>query len=196
VGRAFSGAAIELALSSYPGFHVPAPPGEASPYGVFTSAFVDARQVPHVAVLPDGTRIDIAPAEHTQPLADVPAPALPAAPSGLTTRVPLSRVVGTRSGDKGADANLGVWIDSDEGWAWLAGYLSAARLQELLPETRECTVTRHALPNLRALNFVIGGLLGAGVASNARHDPQAKALGEWLGSRLVDVPQAVLGAQS
>ena len=193
LGRAFSGAAIELALSSYPGFHVTAPPGEASPYGVFSAAYVDAAQVPHVAVLPDGTRVEVAPADVTQPLSDVTAPGVPDAPSGPTTRRPLGEVAATRSGDKGGDANLGVWADSDEGWAWLANYLTADKLRDLLPETRGLAITRHLLPNLRALNFVVTGLLGQGVASNARHDPQAKALGEWLGSRVVDVPESLLG---
>jgi hypothetical protein len=56
-------------------------------------------------------------------------------------------------------------------------------------------VTRHVLPNLRALNFLVGGILGEGVASNARHDPQAKALGEWLRSRVVDIPTSLLAPQ-
>ena len=53
-------------------------------------------------------------------------------------------------------------------------------------------MTRHLLPNLLALNFVVEGLLGEGVASNARHDPQAKALGEWLRSREADLPEVLL----
>ncbi|MGH3494902.1 MAG: AtuA-related protein, partial [Sciscionella sp.] len=56
------------------------------------------------------------------------------------------------------------------------------------PETAPQPVCRHVLPNLRALNFVVDGLLGEGVSSNARHDPQAKAVGEWLRSRLVEIP--------
>jgi hypothetical protein len=53
-------------------------------------------------------------------------------------------------------------------------------------------VQRHVLPNLRALNFVIEGLLGEGVASSTRFDPQAKALGEWLRSRFIDIPEELL----
>jgi hypothetical protein len=48
------------------------------------------------------------------------------------------------------------------------------------------------LSNLRALNFVIQGLLGRGVAASTRFDPQAKALGEWLRSRIVEIPEALL----
>ncbi|GGP71520.1 hypothetical protein GCM10010185_50800 [Saccharothrix coeruleofusca] len=105
-------------------------------------------------------------------------------------RLPLGAIAGARSGDKGGDANLGVWVRTDEQYAWLVGELTAARLKELLPEAGE--VERFELPNLRALNFVLRGLLGEGVAASTRFDPQAKALGEWLRSRHVDIPEALL----
>jgi hypothetical protein len=192
VGREFSSAAIELALSSYPGFHVTAPPADASPYGVFSAAYVDPAHVPHVAVLPDSSRVDIAPAEKTLALQGLPEPSLPPPPDGPTTRLPLGRFAGTRSGDKGGDANVGVWAPTHNRWAWLVNLLSVEEFQSLLPETQPLRVTRHVLPNLRAVNFVVEGLLGEGVASNMRHDPQAKALGEWLGSREVEVPAVLL----
>ena len=195
LGRAFSGAAIELALASYPGFHVTAPPGDAAPYGVFTAANLDAGLVAHVGVLDDGTRIDIAPAPQTKPLSDVAPPAVPPGPAtqpGLTRRLPLGTVAGARSGDKGGSANVGVWVDTDEAYRWLAASLTVEQFRLLLPETESLPVTRHPLPNLRALNFVVEGILGDGVAANARHDPQAKALGEWLRSRLVEIPQVLL----
>jgi hypothetical protein len=192
-GRGFSGAAIELALASYPGFHVTAPPADASPFGVYAAAFVDKDTVPHVAVRPDGTRIDIAPAAETQILSDVDDPELPerAAP-GPTRRASLGTVVGARSGDKGGDANLGVWVRSDEAWRWLCHRMTVSEFQSLLPETASLPVRRYLLPNLRAMNFVVEGLLGQGVATQARFDPQAKALGEWLRAREIDIPEALL----
>ncbi|MBE7187041.1 acyclic terpene utilization AtuA family protein [Jatrophihabitans endophyticus] len=193
LGRAFSGAAVELALASYPGFHVTAPPGDASPYGVFTAGYVDAAAVPHVAVLADGSRVDIAPTGDTRTLEDVPSPGLPPAGSaGPTRSVPLGTVVGARSGDKGGAANVGVWARTDDAFAWLERYLTVDEFRRLLPETARLPVRRHVLPNLGALNFVVEDVLGRGVAFNARHDPQAKALGEWLRSRVVDVPEALL----
>jgi hypothetical protein len=192
IGRAFSGAAVELALASYPGFHVTTPPGDAEPYGVFSAAYVDATLVPHVAVLPDGRRVDIAPAPESTALQGIPEPARPDPVSGATRRAPLGTIVGARSGDKGGAANLGVWARDDRGWAWLVTTLTTGELQRLLPETASLDVTRHVLPNLRAVNFVIEGLLGDGVASNARPDAQAKALGEWLRSRTVDIPVELL----
>ena len=192
LGRAFSGAAIELALASYPGFHVTAPPGDASPYGVFRAAYVPAADVPHVAVRPDGTRVDIAAADETCELTSVPEPTVDVAEPGPTRRAPLGTVAGARSGDKGGSANVGVWARDDAGYRWLAGELTVDRFRELLPETASLPVTRTVLPNLRALNFVVDGILGDGVASNVRHDPQAKALGEWLRSRQVDLPESLL----
>ncbi|MFD0856200.1 exopolyphosphatase, partial [Actinomadura adrarensis] len=227
VGRAFSGAAVEMALAGYPGFTMTSPPGKGSPYGVYKAAFVPNEEIEHVAVLPDGTRRVVAPAPVTKaldaetweppppPAQPPPPPAqggdptsivnLPERPSeatasavdnpsftGPSVRIPLGRIAGARSGDKGGDANIGVWARTEEQWRWLSGFLTAERLSALLPETRDLPVTRHVLPNLRAVNFVIEGLLQEGVAASTRFDPQGKALGEWLRARLVDVPEAVL----
>ncbi|MFB0629369.1 acyclic terpene utilization AtuA family protein [Streptomyces sp. AB3(2024)] len=225
VGRALTSSAVELALGSYPGFHVTAPPGPAQPYGVFTSAAIPATRVPHTAVLPDGTRVPVSGPIPAPPVFEargsgggapagsgaeprdggpgaqppVPgrggvgeSPAGPAATPGPTTRAPLGAVAGARSGDKGGDANIGVWVGSDAAWEWLRDTLTTDRLRTLLPETAPLPVTRHELPNLRALNFTVPGLLGAGVASGHRFDPQAKALGEWLRARHLDIPTHLL----
>ncbi|AIV35848.1 acyclic terpene utilization AtuA family protein [Streptomyces sp. CCM_MD2014] len=193
VGRALSGAAIELALASYPGFHVLAPPGKGASYGVFEAAHVPQDTVGHVAVLHDGRRVAVPAARDTAVLAPVPEPPLPEPlPPGPVRRAPLGLVAGARSGDKGGDANVGVWARTDDAWRWLAHELTADRFRELVPEARDLPVTRHPLPNLRALNFVVEGILGEGVAAQARFDPQAKALGEWLRARHLDIPEALL----
>ncbi|TXL87312.1 DUF1446 domain-containing protein [Streptomyces sp. IB2014 016-6] len=193
VGRAVSGAAVELALGSYPGFHVTAPPGKGAPYGVFEAAYVPAAEIRHTAVLPDGTRVPVPTAAPTRVLEPVPEPPLPdPLPAGPTRRAPLGLIVGARSGDKGGDANVGVWARGPQAWRWLAHELTVERLRQLLPETADLTVTRHVLPHLRALNFTVQGLLGEGVAARARFDPQAKALGEWLRSRHADIPEVLL----
>jgi hypothetical protein len=114
-------------------------------------------------------------------------------PTEPLVEVPLGSFVGTRSGDQGGDANLGVYARTDAGWAWLDAELTIERLQQLLPETAALTVDRHRFPNLRSLNFVVRGLLQEGVAASTRQDAQAKALGEWLRARVVMVPQSVLG---
>jgi hypothetical protein len=193
IGRSFTSAAVELALSSYAGFHLTAPPGDAQPYGVFTAGYVDAKLVDHVAVLPDGVRVSVPHAAATQSLQSVAEPSVdePTA-TGSTRRVPLGTVAGARSGDKGGSANVGVWARDEAAWPWLVSALTVERLHELLPETAELKIERYVLPNLRAVNFVVDGLLGQGVADGARFDPQAKALGEWLRSRYVDIAEELL----
>ncbi|KAA2262018.1 DUF1446 domain-containing protein [Solihabitans fulvus] len=191
--KEFSRAGIELALASYPGFHVTAPPSDGTPFGVFSAAHVPHDAVAHTAVLPTGRRVPVPPPAETRPL-DQPAPVAQPQPlaDGPTRRVPLGRLVGARSGDKGGDANLGVWVRGDDAYRWLAHELTVPRLRELLPEAAELAVDRYELPELRALNFVLHGILGDGVAASTRFDPQAKALGEWLRSRLVDIPEVLL----
>jgi hypothetical protein len=194
VGRSFSGAAIELALASYAGFHTTTPPTPETAYGVYWPTFVPATVVEHVVVLPDGSRRVIPPpAGRVTAPAEVPAPdRVPAGPAGPTLRAPLGLICGARSGDKGGNANVGLWARQPEAYGWLRDYLDVARLRELLPEAARLEVRRYELPNLHALNFVVVGLLGLGVAASTRPDPQAKGLGEYLRSRYADIPVRLL----
>ena len=193
VGRPFSSAAIELALASYPGFNVTTLPGEGGPYGVYTAAFVDPAAVEHHVVLPDGQRLRIESSAATQPLADPEEPALPEPLGpGPTRDAPLGLVAGARSGDKGGTGNIGVWARNDEIWRWLAHALTVDELRRSLPETKDLPVTRYLLPKIRSVNFVIEGILGEGVSSSTRFDPQGKALGEWLRSQVMPIPESIL----
>ena len=200
VGRAFSGAAVELALAGYPGFHLTAPPGEGSPYGVFTAGAVPRDLVEQVAVLPDGSRQpvpgrffdEISELDGAIPLGEVPPLPAEHGPGAAVRRAPLGLVAGARSGDKGGSANVGVWVEDPRAYPWLAHTLTVDRFRELLPETADLPVQRHVLSTLHALNFVVDGILGEGVAAQHRFDPQAKALGEWLRSRYLDIPEALL----
>jgi hypothetical protein len=158
---------------------------------VFTASTVPQSDVDHVAVLPDGSRVRV-PAPPTQPL--VPLGGFWQAPvgSGPTRRVPLGRIAGARSGDKGGRANIGVWFRTEAAYRWFSRWLTRDRLHELLPEVAALSSFVVQLPNLLAVNIVIDGILGEGVAASIRFDPQGKALGEWLRSRLVDIPEELL----
>jgi len=128
---------------------------------------------------------------------------------------PLGALLGARSGDKGGRANLGIWVPdptehaavqlahgrsidllaepaaiamADARYRWVNAFLTVDQLRVLLPETSTLRIDRFELPNLRAINFVLHGLLGRGVAESTRSDPQAKGLGEHLRARLVPIP--------
>jgi hypothetical protein len=212
VGRAFSAAVVETGLASYPGFYALTPPGDGSAYGVYWPTLVPAAEVRSRVVI-GGDPVWTGPARTDPAAQQRPAPgvasatAAPAAVAGTsatastesgtsqpTRRVPLGTIAGARSGDKGGNANVGVWVRTAAEYAWLDGYLSAERLAEMLPSVAGLRVERYRLPNLLALNFVIVGLLGRGVAASTRLDPQAKALGEGLRAALVDIPESLLPA--
>ena len=197
VGRVVFDANVELALATIPGyFGIGGGGAAAKPYGVFRPAVVPADLVPQHVVVVGGERTVV---DSVAPPAEVevaPAEAPSASPpGGPTVRAPLGRVAGARSGDKGGNANLGVFARSDEAWAWLDAFLTTERLRELLPETADLPVDRHRLPAIRSLNFVVHDLLQEGVAASTRQDGQAKGLGEWLRARVVDVPASLLEGQ-
>ncbi|MEI7753584.1 MAG: acyclic terpene utilization AtuA family protein [Actinomycetota bacterium] len=194
VGRAVANAVTEIALATIPGlFGVSGGPSGGSAYGVYRPALVPAELVPqHVVILGgEQTVIDSVAPQATVHVVGHAGPSA-AAPGGPTERMPLGRLFGARSGDKGGNANLGVFARSDEGWAWLDSFLTTEKLCELLPETAALSVDRYRLPSIRSLNFVIHDLLQEGVAASTRQDSQAKSLGEWLRSRIVDIPTALL----
>jgi hypothetical protein len=192
IGRPFSNAAVEIALASYPGATMTGPPGEATPYGVYRPAFIPNSRVEHRVITHNGERIEVHAEAGATPTPPAPPAPTPSYEIGATWRMPLGAIAGARSGDKGGNANLGVWVRTDETYSWLASFLDVAMFQQLLPETAVFKVERYELPNLKALNFVVEGILGEGVASSTRQDPQAKGLGEWLRSRLVEVPTSLL----
>ncbi|MET3961709.1 hypothetical protein ABIE44_001643 [Marmoricola sp. OAE513] len=203
VGKPFTAAAVELALASYPGFTLTAPPGRGSPYGIYRPAYVDRSAVTETVHLWDDRTIEIdGPTElaTVTPGADAGAPVEPRLPgSDSPTSVhPLGTFVHARSGDKGGDANVGLWVGGprDEKRAarigWLLHLITPDAIRTLLPEAAELAVEVYPLPNLGGVNVLIRGLLGDGVAASTRFDPQAKAVGEWLRSRHVNIPEELL----
>ncbi len=196
VGRAVWNTMVELGLSTIPGFFgIGGGSGGARAYGIYRPAVVPAELVPQHVVVLGGARTVVDSVAPVGEVATVVAAERDAeAPGGVEVAAPIGRVVGSRSGDKGGNANLGVFARRDDAWAWLDDFLTIERLQALLPETADLAVDRYRLPALRSLNFVIHGLLQEGVAASTRQDGQAKSLGEWLRARVVDIPVTLLGA--
>jgi Acyclic terpene utilisation family protein AtuA len=225
VGRAFSNKVIEMVLANYPGLFTTSPPGDASSFGVYWPALVPDDLPEHEVVI-DGKHIPIETVPRSQrrsatdqsvygllkwdvePGSDANERAVwpehlaewvraPEIPDDPTAAIALGRAFGARSGDKGGNANVGVWARRDDAYAWLHRFLTVERLRELMPaETEDLEVRRYELPNLRALNFVIIGLLGRGVAASTRLDPQAKGLGEYLRAKVVDLPTRLVAPAS
>ncbi len=187
VGKAFSGAAIELALANYPGFFATGGPAEAQSYGVYWPALIDAAEITEIVHLPPSPSVRVTPPPRSSVVTGATRNTETGAtvePSGPRVGEALGAYFDARSGDKGGNANVGIWARDAAGYAWLRDNLTAAAVQRLLPEAAQLEVRRYELANLRALNFVIVGLLGEGVASSTAFDAQAKGLGEYLRSRV------------
>jgi hypothetical protein len=207
VGRAFSGAVVETSLSSYPGTFFTSAPGAAQGVARYWPTTVAASAVaPHIEC--EGAEVDPTPISSAGTASGEPPPppvesdtdtdtdgdaGVPAG-TGECIRVPLGVLLGARSGDKGGDANVGVWADEDDVAKWLQSEFTTEAFRALLPELAAFEVDRYPLPNLLAVNFVVHGILGWGVASNLRLDTQAKGLGELLRSRAIEVPVALVAS--
>jgi len=167
-------------------------PSAASPYGVYRPATVPSDLVPQYVHIRGGDTVQIDSVAPIGEALDIVIASTLAWAHEPTTMAPLGRIAGARSGDKGGDANVGVYARTDAGWTWLDHFLTVAKIQELLPETVDLVVEKHRLPNIRSMNFLIRGLLEEGVASSTRQDGQAKAVGEWLRARMVPIPNSLL----
>jgi hypothetical protein len=199
-GRAFSSQMVELALSSYPGMYSLGPPQPGSAFGVYWPALLDQAVLQHRVHHYDGMSETVAPERagngRVAPAADAPLARSVGAPcADELVLASLGDVVHARSGDKGGDANVGVWVRDRHAWEWLESTLTVDELRILLPETRDLPIVRYELPNLGAVNFLIRGLLGTGATSSLRLDAQAKALGEWLCARSTKLPKALVAGE-
>jgi len=196
-GRPVASRTVEIALSSYPGLYVLGPPQPGSAFGVYWPALLDQAILEHTVHHHDGTAEIIAPPAPSrdsppQPQSPGPVEPTPAQWTDELVVAALGEIVHARSGDKGGDANLGIWVRERPAWEWLRTTLTVDELQRLLPETAALQVERYELPNLGAVNFVLRGLLGSGATSSLRLDAQAKALGEWLRARRIKAPRSLL----
>jgi len=190
----FSSKFIELALCTVPGLALTSPPDKGRPVIAHWPALVSQSRVRQEVVVNGRALIIHPPPSEEHGPAPRPLPVqIPPSPAGPTVAVPLGRLYGARSGDKGGNANLGVWGKTPEAYAFLKEYLTVDQLKGLLPDMAAYEIERYELPNLFALNFYIEGVLGEGVSASLRMDPQAKTLGEYLRTKIVQIPSELLG---
>ena len=184
---------VELALANIPGFAGTAPPSKGTPAIVYWPALVSSKYIQEKVII-GGKEYEAAQELSSQKSGDIVPPPIdiPPVPGGKTVRTPLGRLFATRSGDKGGNANLGVWAKTPEAFAFLREFLTTQKLKELLGDIKKFEIERYEYPNLLAVNFYIKGILGEGAAASLRADPQAKTLGEYLRAKLVDLPESLL----
>lgn len=194
VGRRFSGAAVETGLASYPGLFFLAPPSDATQFQRYWPGTVSWDAVRPLVFI-NGEELPVAASPQRSPTwAGQPeSPRFKTAPvNGPTRDVPLGRVLGARSGDKGGDLNVGVWARTDRAFEWMLGEVASGRLLAALPVGDGLPIDVYLLPNLRAVNLVVRGGLGEGVASSVRIDAQGKSAAEALRAVTMPIPLALL----
>lgn len=194
-GKLFSSRVVEMALANIPGFTLPAPPGNGSPSVVHWPALVStSRLQPELHIDDESATVPTAGGPYEPVTVSPQEPTVPPVPEGPTVQAPLGRAFATRAGDKGGNANLGIWAQTPEAYAFLEAFLTTDKLKELLPDCAPYDIDRYSLPNLLAVNFYIHGLLDDGAAASVRSDPQAKTLGEYLRAKIIEMPASIVVA--
>ena len=194
VGRLFSAKIVELSLANYPGFFAQGNIKGSGPVIVYWPALVHSKHIKELVHL-ENEVFEVSPTselsldeiyyqKETVDIASCPVDTL--------KEIPLGKIFGTRSGDKGGCANLGIWAKTDDAFSFLNSFLTVKKLKELLPDLSTFKIDRYDLPNIKSLNFYIHGILQDGISSNNRKDGQAKSLGEYLRAKYIEVPQLLL----
>jgi hypothetical protein len=193
VGKIFSAKLVEMALSSIPGFTMTAPPSNGMPALQHWPTLVSNEFLEHKILL-NGSEFIVKPVGVYPEVTDIQPKDVDRVdvPMRNMQKIHFGRLFATRSGDKGGNANLGVWAKDVEAYSFLRRFLTIEKLKELLPDMDEFDIERYELPNLFAINFYIKGVLGEGVAASVRNDPQAKTLGEYLRAKVIEVPESIL----
>ena len=195
VGRLFSAKIIELALANIPGFFAQGGVKSSGPVIVYWPALIDSKHIKEKVYIED-KEIEIIPTSQMN-FEDIYYQRDPIEIEEIEIKdeenIYFGDLYGTRSGDKGGCANIGVWAKNSKSFAFLSKYLSEEKLKELLPDLKGFKIERFELANINSLNFYIHGILEDGVSSNNRKDSQAKSLGEYLRAKIIKVPKEILG---
>ena len=195
VGRLFSAKIIELALANIPGFFAQGGVKSSGPVIIYWPALVDSKHIKEKVHI-DGEEIEVIPTSQLE-LEEIYYQKEPVKIKKIKKEdekeIYFGEIYGTRSGDKGGCANLGVWAKNANSFAFLHDFLTVKKLKELLPDLNQYKIERFELANINSLNFYIHDILQDGVSSNDKKDGQAKSLGEYLRAKKVKVPQSIIG---
>ena len=194
VGRLFNAKIIELALANFPGWTGRSGVVPNGPYIEYWPTLVDSKYVKEHIHIGDKV-IDITPTSQLG-LEEKYYQKVPYENPELEIQSFeedfFGKIFGTRSGDKGGCANLGVWAKTEDAYSFLFDFLTVEKLKELLPDLEKFDIDRYELPNIFSLNFYVHGILQEGVSSSTRMDGQAKSLGEYLRAKKINFPKQLL----
>mgnify|MGYP003324041971 FL=1 len=194
VGRLFNAKIIELALANFPGWTGRSGVVPNGPYIEYWPTLVNSKYVKERIHIGDKV-IDITPTSQLG-LEEKYYQKVPYENPELEIQSFeedfFGKIFGTRSGDKGGCANLGVWAKTEDAYSFLFDFLTVEKLKELLPDLEKFDIDRYELPNIFSLNFYVHGILQEGVSSSTRMDGQAKSLGEYLRAKKINFPKQLL----
>lgn len=107
---------------------------------------------------------------------------------------PLGDLVFGRSGDKGGNANVGLWVRDTQAYAWLKSFLTISRIISLLGNdwSPKYSIDRFEAEHLCAVHFVVYGILQEGVSSSSIIDGLAKSFSEFVRARVVEIPKVLV----
>ena len=195
VGRLFSAKIIELALANIPGFFAQGGVKPSGPVIVYWPSLVNSKHIKEKVHI-DGKEIEVIPTSQLK-LDEIYYQKEPIKIKKIKKedekQIYFGEIYGTRSGDKGGCANLGVWAKNSDSFAFLHNFLTVKKLKELLPDLNQFKIERFELANINSLNFYIHDILQDGISSNDKKDGQAKSLGEYLRAKKIKVPQSIIG---
>ena len=112
-------------------------------------------------------------------------------------RLPLHAIAHGRAGDKGNVSNVSVIAYDEASYAFIEACVTEAVVMDIFSQVGATSVMRYLLPNLKAMNFVIPGVLDGGVNESRNVDRHGKNLSYLLLSRLMlDIPDNLLSQDS
>ncbi|MEC7838499.1 MAG: hypothetical protein VX777_00515 [Chlamydiota bacterium] len=110
----------------------------------------------------------------------------------MKSQITLYDIAYARSGDKGADVNIGIIAYNLEGFNFLNNLLDKQKIKEYFSSIKIADVEKYPIENLWAINFILKGALGKGGSSSLRLDSQGKALGQALLEMPISIDPSIL----
>ena len=106
--------------------------------------------------------------------------------------IELEKIANARSGDKGANSNVGVLFKNKDLYNWAKKNLTIEIVKEHFSSIAKGEIIRYELDNINSLNFILGDSLGGGGSETLINDAQGKTHGQAMLKLKIDVPSDLL----